>query len=405
METNNQQDMQPVGSEPNHERVIPPRKHQSVGKKKRRFPILWIIGGVALFLVLRSCVFHSKPALQPGPSVAVAKALRQNLSLEVPIPAEFRPYVESELHAMVTGYVDQMNVDFGDKVKQGQILATLKVPELSDQLHNAMAAQQQAEADYTNAHLIYTRILKVNQQHPNLVAQQDIDTAQSKDAATAAAVAAAKATVEKFQTLVNYTQIIAPFDGIITKRSVDPGALVQAGTSSDKSQSMLRVSDNYLLRLDFPVSVDYVKDVHLGDPVTVRVDSLGGKSFTGKITRFTSQVSDATRTMITEMEVENPNLEIIPGMYAVVRFTFADHPNALTIPLEAISNPKDPVVYVINTDNIIESRPVKLGIESPEKYEVTQGLAEGELVMIGNHSQVHPGEKVMPKIVTQPTIP
>ncbi len=405
METTNQKDMQPVGGEANHERVTPPRKHQSVEKKRRRFPVLWIIGAVILFLVIKALLFHPKPPVQPGPSVAVAKVRRQNLSLEVPIPAEFRPYVESELHAMVTGYVDQMNVDFGDKVKQGQILATLKVPELSDQLHNAMAAQQQAEADYTNAHIIYTRILKVNQQHPNLVAQQDIDTAQSKDAATAAAVAAAKATVEKFQTLVNYTQIIAPFDGIITKRSVDPGALVQAGTSSDKSQSMLRVSDNYLLRLDFPVSVDYVKDVHLGDPVTVRVDSLGGKSFTGKITRFTSQVSDATRTMITEIEVENPNLEIIPGMYAVVLFTFADHPNTLTIPLEAISSRKDPMVYVINADNIIESRPVKLGIESPDKYEVTEGLKEGEFVMLGNLSQVHPGEKVTPKLVTQPIIP
>ena len=145
-----------------------------------------------------------------------------------------------------------------------------------------MAAEQQAEADYTNAHLIYTRLAGVNQDHPNLVAQQDLDTAEAKDLATAAAIAAAKAEVEKYQTLVDYTQITAPFDGVVTARYADPGALIQAGTASDtQALPLVRVSDNYLLRLDFPVSVDYVKDIHLGDTVAVRVDSLGNKLFTG----------------------------------------------------------------------------------------------------------------------------
>jgi RND family efflux transporter MFP subunit len=306
---------------------------------------------------------------------------------------------------MVTGYVSQMNVDFGDKVKQGQILATLEVPELTDQLHNAEATLQQADADYANAHLIYTRLQEVNQQHPKLVAQQDIDTAQSKDASSAAAIAAAEANVEKYQTLVNYTNIVAPFDGVITQRSADPGALVQAGTSSDRSMPLLRVSDNYHLRLDFPVSVEYVKDVHVGDPVTVRVDSLGGKTFVGKIARFTDEVNDETRTMTTEMELDNPNLEIVPGMYAVALFKFEQHSNVLTVPTEAISNPKNSVVYIIDADNEIEAQPVKLGVEMPDKYEVTDGLKEGELVMIGGASQVQPGQKVEPKLVTQPIIP
>jgi RND family efflux transporter MFP subunit len=244
----------------------------------------------------------------------------------------------------------------------------------------------------------------VNQQHPKLVAQQDIDTAQSKDASSAGAIAAAKANVEKYQTLVNYTKIVAPFDGVITQRSADPGALVQAGTSSDRSMPLVRVSDNYHLRLDFPVSVEYVKDVHLGDPVTVRVDSLGGKTFVGKITRFTDEVNDETRTMTTEMELDNPDLEIVPGMYAVALFKFEQHSNALTVPTEAVSNPKDPLLYVINAGNEVEARPVKLGVEMPDKYEVTDGLKEGELVMIGSTTQVHPGQKVEPKLVAQPTI-
>ncbi len=124
-------------------------------------------------------------------------------------------------------------MDFGDKVKTGQLLATLEVPELKDELNSAVAAQQQAGADYTNAHLIYTRLAGVNHEHPNLVAQQDIDTAQAKDLATAAALASAKAEVEKYQTLFDYTQITAPFDGVVTARYADPGALIQAGTASD----------------------------------------------------------------------------------------------------------------------------------------------------------------------------
>lgn len=380
--------------------IVPPRRR---GKGWLLLLILLIAAAVTFYL-FKSGKFNSPASEATIPSVAVSPVVRSNLVEDVPIPAEFRPYVESELHAMVAGYVSKMNVDFGDKVKQGDILATLEVPELSDQLHNAMAAQQQAEADYNNAHLIYGRLMEVNQTHPKLVAQQDIDTAQSKDASAAAAVAEAKANVEKYQTLVNYTNIIAPFDGVVTKRSADPGDLVQAGTSSDRSMPLVRVSDNYHLRLDFPVSVEYVKDVHVGDLVTVRVDSLGGKTFTGKITRFSDEVNDETRTMTTELEVDNPNLEIVPGMYAVALFQFAAHQNALAIPAQAVSNPQDPVVYVVNGSNEIESRTVKLGIETPDKYEVTEGLREGELVIIGSHSRVQPGEKVEPKTVAAPSM-
>lgn len=369
------------------------------GKTKFIVVVLLILAGGAAWWLFKIRGSSSGAESQTVPSVAVARVTRQDVYDEVPIPAEFRPYVESELHAMVTGYVEQMNVDIGDKVKQGDVLATLQVPELSDQLHAAQASEQQAQADYADAHLMLTRLEDVVRQNPKLVAQQDIDNARSKDASDAAAVAAAAANVEKFQTLVNYTKIVAPFTGVITQRSADPGALVQAGTSSDRSMALLRVSDDYHLRLDFPVSVAYVKDIHVGDPVTVRVESLDGKVYTGKIARFTNQVNDETRTMMTEMELDNPSLEIVPGMYAVVLFKFDQHANVLTIPTQAVSNPKEPIVNVVTADDEIEARPVKLGVEMPNQYEVTGGLKEGEMVMIGNNAQAHPGEKVAPKAI------
>src|SRR5271154_462959 len=326
------------------------------------------------------------------PTAGVAKVTREDLYKQVTMAAEFRPYEEVELHAKVSGYVGKMNVDFGDTVKAGQLLATLEVPELQAELANAQATEQKAEADYNNAHLIYTRLLSVNHDHPNLVAQQELDTAQANDLTTAAAIAAAKADFEKFQTMVSYTQITAPFDGVVTHRYVDPGTLIQASIASDtQTLPLVRVSDNYRLRLDFPVTVDYVKDVQLGDSVEVQVNSLNGNTFTGKISRFTHDVDDNTRTMMTEIEVPNPNLELVPGMYATVVLNVEKHLQALAVPTEAISGEKIPMVYVVNHDNQIEERAVKLGLEMPDKYEVLSGLREGDLVIVGNRAQFQAG--------------
>jgi RND family efflux transporter MFP subunit len=334
------------------------------------------------------------------PTAGVAKVTRENLSKEVTIAAEFRPYEEVTLHAKVSGYVSKMNVDFGDQVKAGQLMATLEVPELQAELETAQAAKQKAGADYNNAHLIYSRLLAVNQDHPNLVAQQELDTAQANDLTTAAAIAAAKANFEKYQTMVGYTQITAPFDGVVTHRYADPGTLIQAGTASDsQALPLVRVSDNYRLRLDFPVTVDYVKDIQLGAPVEVRVDSLNGKTFTGKISRFTHEVDDNTRTMITEIEVPNPNLELMPGMYANVMLKVVQRPQALAIPVEAVAGEKSPTVLVLNRDRQIEERDVRLGLETPEKFEVLSGLHEGDLVIVGNRAQFQAGEKVEPKLL------
>jgi RND family efflux transporter MFP subunit len=356
----------------------------------------FVVGLVVLWLTHRA---HAQAPVRAdvadrSTTAGVAKVTREDLFRQVTIAAEFRPFMEVALPAKVTGYIGRMDVDFGDAVKVGQLLATIEVPELKAELDNAQAAEQKAQADYANANLIYSRLQSVNHDHPNLVAQQDLDTAQANALATAAAIAAAKANIEKYQTLVSYTQITAPFDGVITRRYADPGTLIDA-----QGKPLVQVSDNYLLRLDFPVSVDYAKDVKLGDPVAVCVDSLNGKTFTGKISRFTHEVDDRTRTMITEIEVPNPGLELIPGMYATVVLKVEKHEQALAVPTEAISGGKAHVVYVVNRANQIEEREVKLGLETPDKYQVLSGLQEGDLVVIGNRSAFQAGEKVEPKLI------
>jgi RND family efflux transporter MFP subunit len=368
----------------------------------------WRIVGIALLAVALLPVWHeitvhAKPQLAPIPAVhasavAVGRVTREDLYNEVTIPAEFRPYLKVELHAKVSGYVDQISVDIGDQVKAGQLLARLEVPELRDELARAKAAEQRAEADYKDAHLVYTRLLAVDKAHPNLVAQQELDAAEAKDGTAEAAIVGAKAEVQRDQTLLAYTHITAPFDGVITHRYADPGSLIQAGTASDtQSMPLVCLSDNYRLRLDFPVSVAYVKDIQLGDQVEVRVESLKGKPFTGTISRSTQKVDEDTRTMIMEIEVPNPKLELVPGMYATVVLKVERRPQALVIPTEAVSTDKKTSVYVVNHEQKIEERTVTLGLETPGKYEVLAGLKDGELVVLGSRSQFKPGQKVEAK--------
>jgi len=376
--------------------------------KPRRRGLIWVAASLMVVIICVILWRRSKPENNPAaslvPSAAVASVEREDLSREVEIPGEFRPYVEVELHAKVSGYLQTINVDFGDRVKKDQLLAVLEVPELHDELDAALAAEKRAEADYTNAHLIYQRFVGVNQEHPNLVAQQDIDSAEAKNNATDAAVSAAKADVEKYQTLYDYTHLTAPFDGVITRRYADPGALIQAGTASGQAMPVVRLSDNYRLRLDFPVSVEYVQYMKEGSQVEARVDSLGGKKYSGVITRYAQEVNDDTRTMTTEIEVPNPNLELTPGMYAAVVLKVQQRPGALAVPIEAVSSGSPPTVYLVNSNNEIEERPVALGLETATRYEILSGLKEGDKVVVGIRSEFHPGEKVDPKPAQIPSV-
>ncbi len=343
--------------------------------------------------------------------VAVAKATREGMANELVCCAEFRPYQEVDLHAKVSGYVKTIHVDVGDRVKEGQELVVLEVPELQDDLVNGEAARQrtkdeveQAAAAFDDAHLAYTRLVQVAKSQPNLIAPQELDNSRNKDRNAQAALSAAKqhvqeaeADVSKFKTMVKYSHIVAPFEGVITKRYADLGSLIQAGTSSH-TQPLVRLSQNGLLRLVFPVSISSVSRIRVGDLVDIHVESLKN-TFAGKVSRFTRKVDLETRTMEAEVEVPNPKLELIPGMYASVVLKLDRREKALVVPVEAVARKSRPTVYLVNAQDRIEERVVTLGMETPYKTEITGGLKENDLVMIGARSLVRPGQKVRPKLI------
>jgi RND family efflux transporter MFP subunit len=331
---------------------------------------------------------------QDPPRVTVAEVVRQDLAEPLEIQAEFRAYQEVELHPKVAGFLQKITVDFGDRVKVGELIAVLEVPELAEDLRHAAAARQRAEADYKNAHLDFGRLQDVLRTQPNLVAQQDLDSAEAKDSIAAASLAEANADMAKYQTMVDYTHITAPFSGVVTQRYADPGALIQAGTaSSTQAQPLIRLSQLDRLRLDFPVSVTYATEVGVGDPVNIAV-AAGERALTGRIARVTHRISMDTRTMEAEVEVPNPDLALIPGMYATVTLNVQRRPGALSIPVDAVIGSDHPRVYVVGPNRQIVERAVTLGLETPTRFEVLSGLKAGEQVVVAGRAEVQPGETV-----------
>ena len=371
---------------------------------------------------------HKAPATV---KVAVAKVTREDLSRQLELAAEFRPYQQIRVHAKIAGFVKEILVDVGDHVQAGQLLATLEIPELVEDLDQALAAVsrneaevnrareelRRAESTHEAAHLSYTRLFSVIQSRPNLVAQQEIDEALARDRVGEAQVAGAKAglvaaeeqvrvsraNVNKVRTLQSYSRITAPFPGVISKRYADKGAMIQAGTAS-QSQAMpvVELSQDDRLRLVLPVPESIVPGVRIGAPVEVRVPTVG-RSFQGKVSRFTGKVESATRTMETEVDVPNRGFVLKPGMYAYATLSLDRRDAALTVPLQAVASKESKAtVLVVKQPGILEECAVVLGMETPTKVEIISGLKENELVVIGSRSQLKAGQTVDPKLVLTP---
>jgi RND family efflux transporter MFP subunit len=360
------------------------------------------------------------------PVVAVARAVHADLHETLTIAAEFRPFQEIDVHAKVAGYLKQINVDVGDRVKAGQLLAVLEVPELQDEarqdeatvqrsveeVNRAAADLARAESAHDVAHLGATRLAGVLKARPNLVAQQDVDESAAKDrmaeaqtatarAALAAAeqqLAASKALASKTKTLLDYTRIVAPFPGVITHRYADTGAMIQAGIASQtQAMPLVKLSQTDRLRLTIAVPESAVAQIRVGAPVDVRVDAVK-RTFAGVVARFAGKVNADTRTMETEVDVANADFALVPGMYAYASIALAGAKGVLAVPVQAIDRAEDKATVLVVARDAIERREVSTGIEAPDQVEITRGLNEGDLVVVGARSQLRPGMAVTPAV-------
>jgi RND family efflux transporter MFP subunit len=355
-------------------------------------------GFLAALLTLGGC--GAGKAKTETQTVAVVKTTRVRLLNSMTLQAEFEPFQDVLIHAKVSGYVNPIRVDIGDRVVAGQLLATLEVPELKDQLEGARASERRADTEHAIAKLNFDRLLGVNKSQPNLVAQQDLDDAQAKDSAAEAALANAKADADRYSSLEDYTRVTAPFAGVITKRFVDNGSLVEAGTSSNTGP-IVELAENDLLRLRFPVPEAETPLIRTAGAVQIVVGALH-RAFTGKIARDAWSIDRATRTMIVEVDVPNQDDTLRAGMYAAVTIPLQEADSVLAVPLQALSQGDSPTVFVVGAAGAIEVRHVSVGMETAALAEIRSGLAEGDLVVVGDRSGLEPGLAVNPKIVDSP---
>jgi len=363
-----------------------------------------------------------------GASVGVTKVVRKTLRRQLSISSELVPFQEIDVYAKESGYVHDLMVDYGTRVKKGQLMAVLEIPELQAQIQQDEAAVSNAtemithaehelnrvEAAHQPLHTAYQRLNDVAKSRPGLVAQQEVDDAQGRDLAAEAQVEASKSTLQGAQSqlqaaqakkehdsvLFAYARITAPFEGVVTQRFANQGTLMQAGTSSSTQViPLVRLSQDNLFRLVIPVPENYVRYIKIGEPVSVNVTSLN-RSFPGKVTRFSMDVKEDTRTMHTEVDVQNPNRVLVPGMYAEATLMLEEKDNAVALPLQAIERTGEATsVDVVTPENKIDRRTVKLGIETSTDAEVLGGLDEGEMVVIGDRSSLKPGQPVRPQEV------
>jgi len=391
--------------------------------------IFWI-AAFGVLAVTACLLFVSIPRTTPPPPnpptvAAVVSVARGTLANTLTVAGEFLPYQEVELHAKVAGYVRRINVDIGDKVKEGQVLATLDVPELQAQVQGAQAGVRQtqaeivratndvtrAKANYAALHSAAARLKQASDARPGLIAQQELDDAQAKDQESAAQVDAAKSAFEVKQqqlgvsqaqqqqvsSMADYSRITAPFSGVITWRYADTGALIQAGTSNAGSAPVVKIAQISTLRLRLPVPEAIAPYVHDGDTATIRIDALN-RTITGKVSRSTNALDPATRTMQVEVDVPNTDGALSPGMYAEVTLNVKHTGDALVVPIQAVDREgPQPVVLVVNPQNRVERRTVQTGVATANRVEILSGVREGEQVVVANQASFQAGELVTPK--------
>jgi RND family efflux transporter MFP subunit len=385
-----------------------------------------VLAGIVAYIVMNR---HPNARAAEAPSAKVAVAAKGDIAHTLSLAGQFQSYQVVDVHPKVTGFMVKINVDIGDKVRKGQTLAVLEVPELNAQLKGTVFEVQRAKDDLLRAqneirrdeaihsalHADYERLRETSKAQPGLIAQQELDDAESKDLSSESQVDAAKAAAaaaeqhtevahtdnDRVQALKNYTNVVAPLDGVIVWRYADTGALIQSGTNSNEQDiPIVRLSQSGLLRLRIPIPENDVQFVHIGDPMEVRVDAIG-RSFTGKIVRFTRDVNFETRTMETEIDVENQDLSISPGMYANTQMQLARASNVITIPVEALvlkENREE--VYSLDASNRVHIRNVEVGLRGSKLAEIKGGLQPGDRVILGGQENYTEGEEVSP-ILTQ----
>jgi RND family efflux transporter MFP subunit len=365
------------------------------------------------------------------PRVEVVRPRRATVAQRLQTNATLEAFEETDLFAKVSGYLSDVRVDIGDHVKAGQVLAVIDVPEMKQELAEANAQLESKKSslesarrqlDHNKADVALQNALAkdrdqlgegrgfisdrtLDQVHANAnIAKADLGVAEANRDLAANQVDVAAATVEKIKTLLAYTQIIAPFDGVVARRQVNRGDLVQAATATrttPSAGSLFTVQRIDTIRVFCDVPENDAPHLHVGDPAIVKPSGFDGKPFVGRVTRFSLRLDPETRNMRTEIDLPNLDERLYPGTYAQVSLEMNRRPDALTVPAAAVGSDADGNFVFTITDNRITRLAVKTGLTDNGRIEVIEGLADETPVVVSTKGVPPVGTAVQPQMVRE----
>jgi RND family efflux transporter MFP subunit len=309
----------------------------------------------------------------------------------VVLPGSLQGFVQSPIAARASGYLKRWHKDIGSRVAQGDLLAEIETPEIDQQLSQAMAARQQAASSLELAHSTLGRWESLRKR--DAVSQQELDERRSAEAQARANLAAADANVERLRQLESFKRVVAPFAGVITRRNVDVGDLIDAGGGAGRALFLLAQTDPLRVYVNVPQS--YAQLVKRGQQVSVTQAELRGRSFKGEIVRTAASIDATTRTMQVEISLPNRDGALLPGAFVQVALPLQQASDALTIPTNVLLfRPEGPRVAAVAADGRVSLRPVKIGRNYGEAIEVLDGITGADRLVLNPSDSLNDGDVV-----------
>jgi multidrug efflux system membrane fusion protein len=356
--------------------------------------IILILGG-ALAVVRR---FSEKKALAKEterlaiPTVSVLKPAVEPANEELTLPAQLQAYVESAIYSRTNGYLVRWYKDIGSKVRKGELLADIDTPEVDQELSQAKASRQQIQAQLELAKSSAERW--INLRKTDSVSQQEADQQTSGYTQAKANLAAADANVKRLEQLESFKHIYAPFSGVLTKRNVDTGALINAG-SAGQGRELFDIAQVDPLRVYVSIPQANAPSIRRGMPAYIELSEFPGQKFNGKIARTADVIDPATRTLYTEVDVPNPDGRLMPGSYAQVHFAVPVQTVRMSVPVNALLfRGEGPRIAVVGPDNKVHLKAITIGRDFGTKIEILSGLEPSDQMVVNPADSLQEGQPV-----------
>jgi len=351
------------------------------------------------FILAAACFVGAAGAAEPAPAAAkpvvvIARAAAAPASAELQLPGTIEAWQETQINARISGYVARWHADIGDTVDAGQLLVEIDAPEIDQALAAARAERAQAAANLDIARTTYERWQALVER--KTVAEHDVDERRAAFAARQADLLAAEAKLRRLTELSGFKRVTAPFAGTITRREVETGQLIDAGGRGNGA--MYRVAETKRLRIRVGVPQANLRAIRKGLPATVLVAEFPGRRFDGLVVRSAGAIDPATRTLLTEVELANPDGTLLPGLYAQVRFELPFAGDTVLVPTNAVRiNAQGAHVATVDEARQVKLRQVELGRNLGTQVEVLHGLPPGAAVILNPTDLLQDGLEVIAK--------